>query len=129
MATRVRNAESKARRREELSPDEQADKYVRDTCRELETVYDRKAVELILTSGVLGEDGGAIEDAVVELAGVDTDEFSHKVIAAQEANSFNDLEELEMERWTASVEAAYLLGIAVGRRLGSGALRVSGGAR
>ena len=115
-------------------------KYIRDTCRELHSQYDREALALLCDGGVLPtSDNEALEQAIARLTD-EPDGVTERMVALQEKSvtaltvdkrrrAMVDLEELENDRSEGRVVAAYLLGIAVGRRLGPEALRVAGGAR
>jgi hypothetical protein len=122
---------------------DEIDTYVRETCIELDTKYDAEALMLLCRGGAFGaEDGGLeINEAIARLRGdQDVERESDAIVRAQEIASGSqkaderrravlEMEQLEMTRASESIEVAYLLGIAIGRRLGPGALRTSGGAR
>jgi hypothetical protein len=83
---------------------------------------DPLALRLIASAGVFGA-----HDIEQYRAAVDTlwDSAGWEARARASANR----EEMEDERVDGSIDAAFILGIAVGRRLGPGALAPAGGAR
>lgn len=107
--------------------------FIRRACRDLDGKFDRAAVERIL-QGVLcdDDDGGlTLHESVAQLW--NSDQHDTKVsrwVEQYEQQNWPDLcrtmyvefEKLEIERFDESVQAAYLLGIAVGRRLGASPL-------
>lgn len=105
-------------------------KYLRGTLKDLDTRYDREAVQLICLYGPFAvEEPSQIHDAVDRLRDVPAGE-SERIVALQDRASdaptqperraaVLELEEREDTRLDDSVEMAYLLGMAVGRRLGA----------
>lgn len=120
-------------------PTESAElKFVRDTCVELETIYDREAVKLIC--GHLAVDNpGKISQAVERLREAEPGETETQATLHQQIvdsdttairlDALRKLEDLQYTALMESIDTAYLLGIAVGRRIGPAALRLKGGRR
>jgi hypothetical protein len=105
--------------------------YIRDRLKELNGAFDEAALRMIFEIGVFAaDDPTPFDELVDELVG--DEPFEKRFLAIDDALTatgltdaqrrlFLDLEELETERRDAVQTAAYLLGIAVGRRLGPGA--------
>jgi hypothetical protein len=132
---------SKQKTRKTAVPLRESENYIRDTCRALDAAYDQEAMWLLCSAGVFDVVSGGtnLGEAVDRLRG-ELDAESEQICAAQAAAaksatfeqrnaSVSKLEELYGKRCEDSLEVAYLLGIAVGRRLGPAALRMAGGAR
>lgn len=115
------------------------DRFIREMCGDLDGRYDREALRLICGVGVFAvDDPSQISDAVERL--VTPAGHLEKVVAAQEriANANNpearskalsDLDILQGDQLIRITDSAYLLGIAVGRRLGPSTLKLKGGPR
>lgn len=86
-------------------PAQKVDPYVRSIVSDLEGPFDREAVRLMLSVGVYANDTIPLHEAITRLSPDEPDKDP----------SFEALDR---------AEAAYLLGIAVGRRLGSAPLAV-----
>jgi hypothetical protein len=107
--------------------------YIRDTLGALEGDFDREALHLLCGAGVFCvDDPGQLNEAVERL--YDAESFHEKLSAAEVAlgrTGLTDeqrvlvhvLSDVPGEELLEAVETAYLLGIAVGRRLGPLALR------
>lgn len=130
-----------ARKNAPTTGDQRLDSYIRDTLLELAGKYDREALNLICGPGIFCvADPCLLAEAVGRLAGIGPNGIDiDKVCQLQEQAAVADtvearhaaicgLEEAALEELEGTREAAYLLGIAVGRRLGSGPLKI-GGAR
>jgi hypothetical protein len=114
---------------------DQTEKYIRATCEELDTVYDREAVSLMCTVGIFATDDPAqLGEAVERLRGnavAKRDEAIRKLeqrIRTEDTTDAREkalrmLSDLQDEELTDTIDTACLLGIAVGRRIGPGALR------
>jgi hypothetical protein len=117
--------------------------YIRESIAELEGAADREALLLLCTVGIFAMDDPAkLAEAVGRLRGQDERQENDRVIEAQEAIAHavtsedarrlatNALEDLHYRTLNDSIEAAYLLGMAVGRRIGPQSLKpLKGGAR
>ncbi|MDP9222912.1 MAG: hypothetical protein M3P18_03485 [Actinomycetota bacterium] len=107
--------------------------YIQDTLAALEGDFDREAVFLLCGPGIFcAEDPAKLNEAVERL--YDAEPIREKVAAAVDALYETDLTEVQrdlvgkisdlpMEELLEATDTAYLLGIAVGRRLGPLALR------
>lgn len=113
-------------------PEDPTDRYIRETCAELEGKIDREALQLLCRVGIFAVgDPSALNDAVSRLWASDAWEDKFRAAEARVKNADTEtarreaertVESLRMEEVTESVDAAYLLGIAVGRRVGPSAL-------
>ena len=109
------------------------DSFVRSCLRELETTADREALRLLCEHGVFAiNDPSAIAESARSLwAGRHTyDAKQVKAFARVEKAGLTEhqqklvgkCDDLQNEELSEMIDAAYLLGIAVGRRLGAGTL-------
>jgi hypothetical protein len=109
--------------------------YIRGTCRALETAFDREALLMLFSVGAFAvEDPGKIADAIERLrthkSKIDAqlEKWYKRYDAATWPEGLKALHveysELCDDEQMDSVEAAYLLGIAVGRRIGTQPLKV-----
>src|SRR5262245_55955327 len=110
-------------------------RFIKATCRELNTRYDQEALRLICAVGVFAADDPTEWDQAIERLVNEPESVSDQIVAAQQTAADSpdaaarrkavcDLEKLAFERTDDRTHAAYLLGIAVGRRLGSGTLEL-----
>lgn len=114
------------------------DDFVREMCKSLETVYDAEALNLLSMYGVFGDepDADALEgsiERILETEGRDHAVSSDRILELQHIacddkdadkrrQAVLELEEMEMKETAAVRTAAYMLGIAMGRRIGPAAL-------
>ena len=120
-------------------PDFQTLKYIRETVALLETTYDREAMNLICSVGIFAvDDSSELGNAVERLRGKEHGDGAIASLQKQAVTdatpsgrqlAVNELEERYHKELSESIDSAYLLGIAVGRRIGSAPLRLAGGAR
>ena len=114
---------------------DQVVEYVRATLDELNGAYDSAALTLLFQHGAFCVDNPEkLHEAVQSLSERDEAADSERIVQLQEwayaattgledrRRAVIDLEQMQTEQANDLVEAAYLLGIAVGRRLGGGAL-------
>ena len=115
------------------SSDRETHNWIRSTIRELDTRYDREALALLYgPAGALAADDPSViaeavdrlydEDAVVEKRNLAAQERA--VTAKDEktrGEAVAEMEDIEVTRQSERTDVAYLLGIAVGRRLSSAA--------
>ncbi len=116
----MKKATTTTKKSASLPPDDEARtrQYIRETCKELDEAYDREALRLLCGVGVFAaDDPSKITEAVERLHGP-TFHLAFDGEGDRQAGAVIDV-----------IDTAYLLGIAVGRRLGPGALRVTGGDR
>lgn len=102
--------------------------YIRGCLKDLDGRYDAAALKMIFQIGVFAaDDPSPFAELVDELANDEKfnarahalDEKLCAVLPNEDGNIRLDLESLEYERRCETRDAAYLLGIAVGRRLGA----------
>jgi hypothetical protein len=133
----ARKKQQKAPPKPRRTPDPSV-KYIRDTCTTLEGAADREAVQLLIGGVLFTEPGDCLDDAVARLWETDTYRRKSAVLdtrseripwTPEQEKLLHDLEDFQLAEQMAAVNAAYLLGIAVGRRLGPRALTFPGGAR
>ena len=110
-------------------------KYIRDLCADLEGAIDREALLMLCAAGIFAvDDPTKLIEAVDRLRGVDEPKENRDALTFEtrvqegktpkaRAEALNALDELRVRQLNDSIEAAYLLGIAVGRRLGPQSLQ------
>lgn len=118
--------------------DNGTDSYIRNVCADLEGAYDREALNLIFRHGVLAVESSEISEAVDRMRDAEPirtklqalyDEIQ-PALPAEMRIRLTRYDDMQNEKQESAVDSAYLLGIAVGRRLGPGALTLrKGGAR
>lgn len=133
----------KRTRKQPASRPDPTQQYIHQQCLALESDADREALLMICSVGVFAvEDPSKLSDTVDRLRGADTDGAIRKTLVIQNRiedaatllerrKAIEDLDNLRLTDLEQSIDAAYLLGIAVGRRLGPHALQLpkKGGAR
>ena len=116
------------------------DSWIRQTITQLDSEYDAEALLLMCgESGFLAaDDPSALDDAIHRLRGHEDDltricalqrRASTAATVEQRAKAVNDLEDLYHDEHEELRDVSYLLGIAVGRRLGNYSLRLPRGYR
>lgn len=107
--------------------------YIRDRLAALEGDFDREALYLLCGPGILcADDPAKLNEAVERLYDAEAHRNKvHAVLVALKQTDLSDaqrdlvctLEDLPMEELLEAIDTAYLLGLAVGRRVGPLALR------
>jgi hypothetical protein len=122
MKKRTPAPKTKTTRTKKTDPDVVNKRYVRAICRDLDGRFDKEAILLVMRDGALAiESPEKIGEAVERLAGKTVDakiEALEKKVPPAYADLFNQLDDLCRKEQVESIDAAYYLGIAVGRRLG-----------
>jgi hypothetical protein len=97
---------------------------IRQRCHDLETTYDREAAELICGAGILADEKTVLAMERI-LGGQLLSDALKLIIAALDAKTedkrtpiLRRLDEAVVDGALEAVDTAYLLGVAVGRRLG-----------
>jgi hypothetical protein len=115
--------------------------YARSRCAIIDGDADREALRLLSSVGLFSAtDPSKFFEALRRVRGVAATSDDDRLVAARERvertassktrrKALDDLDEITYEILEGSMDAAYLLGVAMGRRLGPQSLRPLGGAR